>query len=526
MSEAFVGNLLLMLFCAPLLAACLTAVLPSRYASFIFMLNFVVHATCLLILPFLGDINLMTPASFLGHPISFTVSTTGATLALLSTTALFLLLITDANQAVWNMTRGQAVLIESAMAAGCLAFFSGQFMLRYIALEFVGLTIAASLLTSWETRFQSFIDIFTQLRFGDLCLLLSILFLAVRAGTLDIALMIKTATQLPLTEQLWLTAGFLTAVLVKNAVYPFDSWWVRFEPENSAPLYWIGAILLPTLGSYLLIRVAPILHADPILQYSAAGIALLLMGIIHLAPQSRARGFLHRANGLLGCFTLLFAAFLPYISLREYTIAVLAFRVFTMLQPQFSLPAGKIISRSVLVLINGLLFFFLSDEIPGFFVLGWVILSAVFIVWVLRQPIEPQPFPQYTRPVYRYFTHTITNWMQAVVEQKILNNGFNILVQGFSLSSRWLHNTLEAGFDRAWDRSGEALMRLSHTTLREEEKSQQRLYARVRAWLGGMQRFENWRTKIPAHWNLVWIPIILVVILVFLLFNERSSHGF
>jgi hypothetical protein len=144
------------------------------------------------------------------------------------------------------------------------------------------------------------------------------------------------------------------------------------------------------LGHYLLIRVAPIIHANAVLQYSTAAGVVLLMAAAYTSPRMRLRDFYQQANSLLGCFTILFAAFMPYVFLRGYIIAVLGFRIFSILQPQLPYRLSKVITRSLLVLINGFVLVFFSGETSIIFILLWGILTLVFFYWAFHQSTIPQ----------------------------------------------------------------------------------------------------------------------------------------
>ncbi|MEE4194769.1 MAG: hypothetical protein V2J07_06200 [Anaerolineae bacterium] len=515
-TESLTDNLLLTMIFGPLLFGVLCLVVPGRFTPLIFYINFAVHAICLLTLPFVGDLVFEEPVFFFGHPITFTVSTTSNALALLTLTALFLMILINAGQDEAVVTRSQAVIIGAALSAGSVAFFSGQFMIRYIALEIVGLMIALSVLHLWKSGYSSFTDIFVQLRFGDLCLLAAILLLSVRAGTLDIALMIETATRLPLAEQAWILGGFLIAVLFKLAVYPLDGWWVRFAEATFSLKYWIGTVLMPALGLYLLIRVAPLIQAHPVLTYGTAAFAVLLMVMTYGFSRGKRRDFYQRANSLLGGLTLIFAAFMPYLVLREYVIAVLGFRIFSVLQPQLPQRAAQWASYALLVGINVFALFSASLEASFGFMIFWAFLVIVLFIWVFKQPIQQQnggdPAPEKaTIP-----NQTAAEWLYQHVEMELLSAGVTKSADWFTAGSNWLYQTIESGFDRLWERMGEGLMSLSQTTLRQEDRHQQQARRRIRVWLSRLQQQEEDQQKAPAYWDLIWIPFLLIFILLFL----------
>ncbi len=516
-TESLTDNLLLTMIFGPLLCGVLCILVPARFTPLIFYTNFAIHAICLLTLPFVGDLVFEEPVFFFGHPITFTVSTTSNALALLTLTALFLMILINAGQEENAVTRSQAVILGAALSAGSVAFFSGQFMIRYIALEIVGLMIALSVLRLWKSGYSSFTDIFVQLRFGDLCLLAAILLLSVRADTLDIALMIETATRLPLGEQAWILAGFLTAVVVKLAVFPLDGWWVRFADAAFSLKYWVGTVLMPALGLYLLIRVAPLIQAHPVLTYGTTAAAVLLMAVTVGFSRGKRRNFYQGANSLLGALTLIFAAFMPYLVLREYVLAVLGYRIFTVLQPQLPQRAARWASYALLVGINVFALFSVSLEASFGFMLFWTFLMIVFFIWVFTQPVH-QDNGGVTEPVQAaHPNQAAAEWLYQHVEMELLSAGVTKSADWFTAGSNWLYQTIESGFDRLWERMGEGLMSLSQTTLRQEDRNQQQTRRRLRAWLSRLEQQEEDQQKAPAYWDLIWIPFLLIFILLVIL---------
>ena len=108
-------------------------------------------------------------------------------------------------------------------------------MVRYIALDIVGLLAAATVLQAFsdEKGMRHFNFVFLVLRFGDLLLLAAILMLYSHANTLDITAMIEGAAELPLGLKTWVFIGFLLAVMVKLGASPFDGWARRAPGSQS-----------------------------------------------------------------------------------------------------------------------------------------------------------------------------------------------------------------------------------------------------------------------------------------------------
>jgi hypothetical protein len=102
------------------------------------------------------------------------------------------------------------------------------------------------------------------------------------------------------------------------------------------------------------------------------------------------------------------------------------------------------------------------------------------------------------------------------VEVEFLSGAITKTAGWFTRMSDWFYRHVESGFDDLWFKAGDALMSVSLDTLHREEKGQRQVGQRFRTWLGSLQRFETQRKKTAAHWDLIWIPFILIFILIFL----------
>jgi formate hydrogenlyase subunit 3/multisubunit Na+/H+ antiporter MnhD subunit len=118
-----------------------------------------------------------------------------------------------------------------ALASGNVAFLSGHFLLRYGALELVGLFIAAAPLLQARNRGDRDSAagvhaawVYLLLRLGDAGLLTAILMLWTHTGTLEITPALAGSAALPIGVQAWVAGGFLLAVAVKIGLWPFHAW--------------------------------------------------------------------------------------------------------------------------------------------------------------------------------------------------------------------------------------------------------------------------------------------------------------
>lgn len=216
-------------------------------------------ALCALgLLPFAGQ---PTPFSFTwlpaAGPMHLSVETTGL-YAILATSAAAAMIYVAAGADVGSNAPLTGAVILLALTSGNLAFLSGHFLLRYVALEIVGLCIAVAPLLERGGR-ERFVHagwVYLLLRFGDAGLLTAILLLGAKTGAFDISTALNAVTTLPAYVQTWINLGFFLAIAVKIGIWPFYAWIDSGRRLPRSTSTWLYATLMPNLGLYLLYRVA------------------------------------------------------------------------------------------------------------------------------------------------------------------------------------------------------------------------------------------------------------------------------
>ena len=171
--------------------------------------------------------------------------------------AFFLLLIHKNKHSLNHF--GLALVAYSAMQ---IALSSDHFMLRYVALEFVGLCItSAALLFSSpvKKRWAHTKQVFLNLRIGDLALLVAIFLMYTISRTFNITDNFIDAITAESYIQIILSVCLLIAVWVKLAVWPLDQWRSATASIKSDVLKWMFDVIAPLLGIYLLYRSVPLL---------------------------------------------------------------------------------------------------------------------------------------------------------------------------------------------------------------------------------------------------------------------------
>jgi hypothetical protein len=505
-----------------------------------------VLALSLAALPWLalaGEQTINLPFSFLGESISLSISKTAV--------ALFAVLLVILGVLVWfRDTRAREIslyetsLLAFSLSAGLLAFFSNQFMIRYIALEIVGLLAAMAVCpTPDQEGFRRFGKVFLTLRIGDIGLLASILLIQAESGTLVIPEMVDAAVALPLSQRTWAVLGFVLAGLVKMGVIPFTAWQEEAWSARKSPAMWIPAFLMPGLGLYLLYRVYPILASDSLFRIGLPLLAVVLIFSQFITGRGKPRFV--RLGSALNTFVLIIAALGSGTLLRDYFLGLMVFRLIVFLQSrETTKPRWRILNYFPIIL--NLIILILHRE--AFSTQAWVIwiaLSGCLALWVnkwgMEEAAEARESGKRTGPLtalaeWLYWHLEMGLFSEGVVrlaglfsklvgglhqhlEIDGLDQGLVCLVGWFGKAVDWLQRNFEMEFDRIWAGLGKLLTRISGGWLSGVEIGGDRKAA---VWVEDvMQTVDEHEQQLqsrPLHHDLAWIPILMMVILVFLYF--------
>ena len=506
----------------------------------------------------LGEVDVESSILFLGESITFSISFTSIIIYQLSL-AIFLIMVLFSSDSPGQLPTGfQTFLLSTSISFGFIAFISGQFMIRYIALDIVGLIAAAIVIRSFDDRvgLRRSSIIFSVLRFGDLCLLSSILLLYHHAGTVDISQMIDISRTLPSEAQNWVFGGFFIAVLIKTATWPFSFWMYHARQGTKDPKFWISTILMPGLGYYLLYRIQPMLvfnelFSDVILFFS--GGILILMILLDIIDHQRYAPIMD-SGGLFGSFLFIAAAFGPKDQLKYFVVCVLLYRFILYLNDEHTSPAFRIFLVFFPLVIN-LLYIGVNFSIfTPFLILGWLSLSITFVIWRYWREIHKEleesgglvnerngignNYPGglinrsaqwlnrnveiglFTDGVYRLsgLLKEFAVWLNEKVETDILTGGFYRLSDGLVNSSNWVSEKVEQSIEGLYSWIGKSLMTVSEgTLLKLEVGSAQKSEEFLESSLDSLEHYEQNVLKKNLRLDLAWIPLFLIVIIVLIL---------
>ena len=541
---------------------CLFPLLLSIFSIFIkfFPLNQMMYASlglsllATLLLLWNGEGTLSTPLSFMGEPISLSLSTTALLMCLVLLGILGVLLHLNRVKNNRALTHFDFLILNFSLSFGFLAFFSNQFMIRYIALELVGLLAAASLCQPLTSEaFKRFGNVFLMLRIGDVCLLSSILLILPHSGTLTIPDMISAAGAMPLAQRSWVILGFVLAVMVKMAVFPFSGWQRLAKGTADSPAFWTAGFLFPALGMYLLYRVYPVIESAPLFQVAlpllAAGLILAQMAIGYFNQHTYER--LVHLGSLLNSFVLLMAAHTTGHVLRYYFLGLLLQRLVMYLQTKGTLPQkGRALALFPVVLNLAILIPQLA-QFPIWLAGIWVTLTVMTFLWdrqlsnrdlppeATKAPIATdwrQPVTALAEGLYQHLEvdlfsngverlagafNSLAGGVYQLLELNLFSDGLAHLTKAFTNLAGWVQNSIELGFDKAWAGLGKLLTAISAGVLNgfnigADEKA-------VDVAEDVMQSIDKHEQDIQSRslqQDLIWIPILMLVILGFLFISR------
>lgn len=507
---------------------------------------------------YFGEANLNTPFSFMEEMITFSISYSALIIYQVSILILLGMVVLNSDKHGRFLTGYHLFLLSTSLSFGFIAFISGQFLIRYIALDIVGLLASLIVINSFEDRIglrRSSI-IFSILRFGDLCLLASILLLYHQAGTIDISQMIEISTTLPSEIQNWIFGGFFIAILVKTATWPFFFWMHHARQGTNDLRFWVSGILMPGLGFYLLYRIQPLIISNgnfkELILIFSVGLLILVM-LMDIIDQQKYGPYVD-IGGLFGLFLFVAGSFGPKEHLKYFIAGVLLYRFLSLIKDKAS---GYQVRNALIlfplfmnVLYIGVNF---SEFSPSFFV-GWLSFTILFVGWGYwhefmkvkqrsklfkseeRRIVNAKPggFIQrgakwlnkkieiglFTNGIYRLsgLFIDLAVWLNKKIETDFLTSGFYRLSDNLVDSADWISERVEQSIEKIYSWLGEQLMAVSEGTLfKFEVESAQKSEEFLEDSLNSLDKYEQNVLKKNMRLDLAWIPLFLIVILVLIL---------
>ncbi len=550
----FFNFLILFTIGLPLLSALILGINHTKRNSFWILVEIGLLLVSLIVLYFLGEQNLSTPFYFMGEEITFSVSSTPILLYLAVLVVLGVFIWRKFKSKSGGGSRFHLILVNIALSFGFIAFLSGQFMIRYIALDVVGLVAALLMIDFLEDKsaFEDFVVIFQVLRLGDLSLLASILLINQGAGTLDISQMISFAIEMPITSRTWVLAGFILAIWIKLAIWPFSIWLQRAQKASQDISFWVSGFLMPVLGYYLLYRISPIIYSHQIFRITLLIISILTILLVTIingfgfVPFSRFK-FLSSVSGSILICTV---AINPKMSILFYLLGLILYRLFILLEERSIIKIPNIISLIVPIAVNSIFLWQNAARSSLLIWSGWIGLTVIWILgdWILKnQRNEGKDLRSaLVRGNMKNIGSWISNsaeWLNRNIEQGVLSYAFKgSLLISFA---HWLHHTVEVGLftdflanfstffqkfarfnrekieqrlENSWIWIGGKLATISEGAFTAlENKVPEKADEFVGDALKSVEAYEKNVLKKRMRWDLLWIPLILIIIFLFLI---------
>lgn len=477
-----------------------------------------------------GEVDILTGLAFMGEPITFSVSNTAIVLYALTLLPLGYLVWRNPPDETSAMTPFQWSLLHLSLSAGFVAYISGQFMIRYIALDVVGLLAALSVLSSFSVTsgLRQFIIIFQILRLGDLSLLASILLINHYSGTLEIGPMIAAAVEMPPDARLWVFLGFLLALWIKMAIWPFGIWQGMARRNAPGITFWISGLMLPALGYYLLYRIAPIVNATVLFQritlFTALALVLLTV-LLNTIRQIRYARF-SQLGGVMSCFLLAAIPFSNGRPLVIYLVGLLLHRWLMLLEEEVQKRALRVATAFFPLLLNSLWLGLNFSSFPTAALTGWITVTVLVVAWDLYMQLKPVPSAVLAgqagqgpleEPSYGGLLVNVARWLNEKLELAVLTEGLVKLSRFFEGLAGWVYHNVEGQIEKLWISIGRRLVALSEGTLRVVEMdAAHSTEALMDNALNSLAAYEKNALKKALRWDLAWIPFLLVVILIML----------
>lgn len=521
---------LILVFTIPIVVMIVTLVSKGADYKGLFLTGIALVVAGLFVLGFAGEVDIPTPLTFLAEPITFSITHTAILLYLAVLAVLGSMILWDVRDDQAEMTAYQWSLLNLSLSFGFIAFISGQFMIRYIALDIVGLLAALAVLSTFKakTGLRDFIFIFQILRLADLSLLAAILLSNHITGSLDINQLITSAAEMRPDARMWVFFGFLLALLIKLAIWPFGVWLERARQSAPRISFWISGLLMPALGYYLLYRIIPIINSALIFQnitfYTALVLAVLTILLTSL-QEIRFDRFVHMGS-MMGCFLVAVVAIGGGQYLLFYMVGLILHRWLMLLEEQSKSPFLTVFTTLFPVILNVLFIAINFDAFPVAFSIGWVALTALDLTWDLvlqRRPVLLNVLKSIDIEVNLKdgesdgFLVKFAGILNRTLESGILTDGIVQLSEMLGRVADWVYENIELSLEKLWTGIGRKILAISEGTLQKVEvEGSKKTGSLINNALNSLQTYEQRFERKPLRWDLAWIPFLLVVILIML----------
>jgi hypothetical protein len=556
LSVNLINILILTIFISPLIIGLLSYLMKARITSQLLVSETGFLIANLIGLLLLGEQEITTTLRFMGEMVTFSIQPKPVLLMISVLVVLVILIWRFQHQNNASLSHFKFIVLNVGLSFGFIAFISGQFMIRYIALDVVGL-MAASTVINWgrgKQSFKDFVTIFQILRLGDLSLLVSIFLINSFSGTLDITQMIESVGRMPASSQTIAIIGFLLAILIKIGGWPFGYWLRRARQSAKDVSFWLPGFLMPALGYYLLYRVIPIVMLKPAYQTLVIVVGMIgLVSCIVVEGLGLVKFDRFKYVGVITASILLCsAAMFGSQSILLFIVGLIFFRLLVYLNEEKRLAVPGFINLVFPLVLNGLIWIINPDVFSIRKAFLWILLTGLWIFgdWIISQRKDRKPvfggdlrmfelLPEESSDVLSKgagwlklnvekglsslaFSGNLlvgtARWLNQNVEIGLFSTGISRLAGFFMKFARWNTEKIERRLEKTWTWIGKKLLSLSEGTLSiVEVEASQKTDELVGDALQSLESYEQKVLKKRMRWDLVWIPLLLIGILIFML---------
>ncbi len=454
---------------------------------------------------------------FLNDFVYFSFSQNGLWVALITYLMCGILFVLSGRISHLELSKQEVISCILSLWVANIAFFAGNFLLRFIFLELLALGIVLLLFfnsKTWDGFSQAGI-MFLFLKTGALGMLIGIIILQTQTGILNIQSALDLSNTLPLSVLTWVQAGFLLTVIVKMGVWPFEIWIAYGIVSTKRSLTWFSMLLLPAMGLYLLYRITPMFASNSLSSY------IVFYGAFSLAIIGTTRSVFkpvkQRAlllGTLLGSLALMIASFgSSKLVLWYFVITMLTrtgFELLTRAKNQHKIGYSILSVISVLLILGNLW------EVKSWATIPQVIVCIIMITLIVLcfNLRGLQLFPNKLSNNFKGFQKIPD--LLGRFEQKYFQAG----VEKFTLIAirvvQWIYFAFEFRFIEIITNWGVKALSFSVGTL-EDRGFTQGGNKFVESFLKASQRIKKLEER-SFRKNLLWIPLMLLMAILFLAF--------
>jgi hypothetical protein len=234
-------------------------------------------------------------------------------------------------------------------------------------------------------------------------------------------------------------------------------------------------------------------------------------------------------GNIIGAMLFLGAASGSPKALMLYSSGLIIFRLILVIQDREYIRLSQRGALLLLLVVHTPPLLFLIQEASLLFALGWVLATGLIVVArkrfgllsadevSVKRQADWQGVPlngsQTEMPMAK-----LARWMNQNLEIGLINRCVTGLAATLRQTAAWLYSHIERTLDQHWEFVERLMMSISKLTLgKVEQAGADSADALLRDLVHHVENREKRSREKPFRWDLLWIPLMLAVVLVFLL---------